>query len=274
MLAVKLQNSETARTILEFGIDPAILLLRDVNGRTPLHVAVLKTVTVIARLLLKYGPTELLFTENCVGQTPLDIAGLQGLPQDLNETKRRYPPADLKTNIEMSQRYPRPSPSFQLGKQKREIPKLRATLDTLLANGSIVPGSELATELLAFADHMEQRLAEETARKKPEKKEVDAGEVKHTGPRGTTASVYIALRNAAAARPGVRRLVHLADTQRSAKRMLEQQSVGAFAQQFQLPQGTDVEHKETDLEELQLVADLRKRSLFTSNSTLYDEDRI
>jgi hypothetical protein len=124
------------------------------------------------------------------------------------------------------------------------------------------------------ADHMERRLAEETAWKKPEEKEADKGEVKHTGPRGTTTSVYIALRNAVEACPRVQRLVHLADTQRSAKWMLEQQSVGAFAQQFQLPQATDVEHKGTDLEELQLVADLRKRSLFTSDSRLYDEDRI
>jgi hypothetical protein len=203
MLAVKLQNSETARTILEFGIDPAILLLRDVNGRTPLHVAALKTDTVIAELLLKHGPTEHLYTENCVGKTPLDIASLQGPPQDLNRIKYRYPPADLTTNIETSLRYTRQSPPFQLQKQKREIPKLRATLDTLLANGSIVPGSELATELLTFADHMERRLAEETVRKKPEEKEADEGEVKHTGPRGTTTSVYIALRNAVAACPGV-----------------------------------------------------------------------
>jgi hypothetical protein len=56
--------------------------------------------------------------------------------------------------------------------------------------------------------------------------------------------------------------------------MLEQQSVGAFARQFQLPQATDVEHKGTDLEEIQLVADLRKRSLSTNDSRLYDEDRI
>jgi hypothetical protein len=84
MLAVKLQNTETAWTILEFGTDPTILLLRDVNGCTPLHVAALKTDMVIAELLLKHGPTEHLYTENCVGKTLLDIASLQGPPQDLN----------------------------------------------------------------------------------------------------------------------------------------------------------------------------------------------
>lgn len=278
MLAVKRQYAETARTILEFGIDPAILLLRDVDGSTPLHVAVRKTDTVIAELLLKYGPTEHLFTENCVGQTPLDIASLTSLnclPRGMSQGQSAF----LMTNI---QAHLSSNPHrFKLKIQKREILKLRATLDTLLSDGSIAPGSKLATELLAFADRMERRLAEETERKEAEEKEDKKkkgkgegdGEIKHTGPRGTTAAMYITLRDAAAARPGLRRLVHLADTQRSVQRNLEQQSVGAFAQRFQLPQATDMEQKESDIEEKQVVGGLGVRSMFANSSTLYVEDR-
>ena len=278
MLAVKRQYAETARTILEFGIDPAILLLRDVDGSTPLHVAVRKTDVFVAELLLKYGPTERLFTENCVGQTPLDIASLTSLnclPRGMSQGQSAF----LMTNI---QAHLSSNPHrFKLKIQKREVLKLRATLDTLLSDGSIAPGSKLATELLAFADRMERRLAEETERKEAEEKENKKekkkgegdGEIKHTGPRGTTAAMYITLRDAAAARPGLRRLVHLADTQRSVQRNLEQQSVGAFAQRFQLPQATDMEQKESEIEEKQFVGGLGVRSMFANSSTLYVEDR-
>ncbi|KAF8260326.1 hypothetical protein EI94DRAFT_915317 [Lactarius quietus] len=120
--------------------------------------------------------------------------------------------------------------------RRKEIPKLRTMLDTLLADGSIVPGSKLATELLAFADRMERRITEETraAQKKVEEKQADEGEVVRRGPRGITAHTYFALRDAAAARPGMRQLVHLADIQRSVQRNLAEQSAETFVQQFQL----------------------------------------
>ncbi|KAH9180206.1 hypothetical protein EDB89DRAFT_2061917 [Lactarius sanguifluus] len=70
MLAVKRRNAATARVILEFGIDPGILLLRDVDWSTPLHVAVQNADSVLAEVLLKYGPPQLLYTENNAGQTP------------------------------------------------------------------------------------------------------------------------------------------------------------------------------------------------------------
>ncbi|KAF8260327.1 hypothetical protein EI94DRAFT_1811879 [Lactarius quietus] len=60
MLVIKIQNAETFRTILEFGIVPAVLLLRDADGSTPLHVAVREEDTILAEVLLKYGPTQLL----------------------------------------------------------------------------------------------------------------------------------------------------------------------------------------------------------------------
>lgn len=277
MLAVKRQIAETARTILEFGIDPAVFLLRDVDGNTPLHVTVRKKDTVIAELLLKHGPTEHLYTENCVGQTPLDIASLTSLnclPRGISPVHR---PVYLTSHTEMYTRSP--PPRVPLKKQMKEITKLRTTLDTLLSDGSIAPDSKLATELLAFADRMERRIAEETKQRKEKKKGEDGGEdegeKRPEGPRGTAEAIYIALRDAAAARPGTRRLVHLADTQRSAQRMLKQQSVGAFAERFQLPRATDVEQKESghDTEEQQLVGGQRTRSIFATNSTLHDEDR-
>jgi hypothetical protein len=232
MLAVKRENAKTARAILEFGIDPAVLLLRDVNGCTPLHVASQKENTVLAEILLKYGPTELLYTENCVGQTPLDIASLKELPgvTGLGLLK----PISLQVDVEKHLRSRHDTLSFIVEKQKREVPKLRATLDTLLADGSLVHGTKLTTELLAFVDRMERRLPEEMAREKTEEKQEEEGELEPPSRRGTYARTYFALRDAAAARPGMRQLVPLADIQRSVQWNIAQQPDGTFIHQFQL----------------------------------------
>ncbi|KAF8260330.1 hypothetical protein EI94DRAFT_1780506 [Lactarius quietus] len=228
MLAVKRRNAETLRTILKFGIDPAVLLLRDADGSTPLHVAVREEDTILAEILLEYGPTQLLYVENCVGQTPLDIASLRSLPRAVPGIPQ---PAQLPTNVEGHLRYPQKPPPCFLEKQKRD-PKLRATLDTLLADGCIAPDSKLATELLAFSGRMERRLAEGTAQMKAEEKQADKGE-----------------------------LVHLADIQRSVKRDLAEQSARTFVQHFQIPRGPDGENKENNLEDLHITA-LSSRSMF------------
>jgi hypothetical protein len=276
MLAVKRGNAAIARIILEFGIDPAILLLKDADGSTPLHVTVQNTNTVLAEILLKHGPTQLLYTENSVGQTPLDIASLKGLPRVTSPAS--ITPKVLPLTVEQQMRAPRKTPPFDVEKQKTEIPKLRATLDTLLADGLIVHGTKLATELLAFASRMEERLAVETARNSATEKQTEEGEVHPLAPQDTTARMYFALCDAAAARPGTRQLVHLADVQRSVQRNLAQQAEGTFVRWSQRSRGNDVEveHKEAD-PEAQRIAELRARSLFAPGSmsvNLYGEDRL
>jgi hypothetical protein len=272
MLAVKRGNVAIARIILEFGIDPAILLLKDADGSTPLHVAVQRKNTVLAELLLKRGPTQLPYTENSVGQTPMDIASLKGLPR---ETPAEVTPRVLPLTVE--ERSPRKAPPFDVEKQKIEIPKLRATLDTLLAEGRIVHGTKLTTELLAFASRMEGRLAVETARKDATEKQAEGGEVYplRAKPQGT----YFALCDVAEARPGTRQLVHLADVQRSVRRDLAQQAEGSFVT---WSQHSEEEHEETDPED-QRIEELKARSLFASASLsdfvpehvdIYGEDEL
>ena len=284
MLAVKRGNVETARILLRFGVDPAVLLLRDADGCTPLHDAVQKADTVLAKLLLRYGPTQHLHTENCVGQTPLDIASLKSLPRvtDLRLLK----PVELQMNVEQHLRSPQNPPPFDLRKQKREIPKLRATLDALLADGTIAHGSKLTTELLAFADRMEQRLTEETVWQNAAEKQPDEDEMAPSAPGGTPAQVYSVLLDGAVERPGTRQLVQLADIRRSVQRNLAQQSKWTFAQRFQLPRAADVEDKKTDTEEehvTELLAAQRRRSMFSpayesnfclKHVDLFGEDRF
>jgi hypothetical protein len=270
MLAVKRQLT-TARTILEFGIDPTIFLLRDADGSTPLHAAVQKEDTaVLAELLLKYGPTELLYTENSVGQTPLDIASLKGIPR---LTGPGYPvPSDLPVNPEQYLRTAKMAPPFHVEKQKREIPKMRATLDTLLAEGILAHGTKLTTELLAFADSHggEARRRDRTRECRRERERGGRTGSPHAS--GSNARTYFALRDAAAARPGRRQLVHLADVQRSVRRNLEQKLDG-MPLLNQLSRAIEDEDKEADPEEKR-IAELKARSLFALGNPIFDPKQV
>ena len=272
MLAVKRGNLTTARTILEFGIDPAVFFLRDADGSTPLHAAVQKDDLVLAELLLKYGPTELLYTENSVGQTPLDIASLKGIPRLTDQGPTRSS-LDLPVYPEQFLRMPKMAPPFHVEKQKIEIPKLRAMINTLLAEGRIVHGTKLTTGLLAFADHMEGRLAEEVARGSAAEKEAEDCEMDRPILPGSNARTYFALRDAAASHPGRRQLVHLADVQRSVRRNLERGLDGIFLRTSQLSRAMEVEDKEDDPEEKR-IAELKARSLFAWGTPNFDPKRV
>jgi hypothetical protein len=219
----------------------------------------------IVELLLQYGPTEQLYTENSVGQTPLDIASLKNLPRVTAFVRPRWP--QLYADIDYQLRILQNAAPFDVEKQTVEIPKLRATLDALLADGPLVHDTKLATELLTFASHMEGKLAIEMARKSAAGKATEGGDGNDNpvAPQGTAASTYALLRDAVAARPGHRQLVHLADVQHSVKRYLTQAEKTPFTSSRRIPKG-DEERKEVDPEE-QRIAALKSRSMFGSAST-------
>jgi hypothetical protein len=148
---------------------------------------------------------------------------------------------------------------FDVEKQKVEIPKLRATLDALIADGCLVRGTKLATELFAFLDSMEGKLAIEVARKIAERKDAEGGdEVNLTALKCSTESTYALLRDAAAARSGRRQLVHLADVHQSVKRCLAQEAkktvVGWSVRRREVKEEADPEE--------QRIAQSKARSLF------------
>ncbi|KAI9433858.1 hypothetical protein H4582DRAFT_950578 [Lactarius indigo] len=271
MLAVKSNNAAIARILLEFGIDPSVLLLKDADGSTPLHVAVQNTNTALAEVLLKHGPTKLLYTENWVGQTPLDIASLKCLPQ-MTGSMEVSTAVMLSMDAECHLRISQKSPPFNVEKQRIEIPKLRATLDALIADGLLAEGTKLTTELLAFAGRMEGRLVVETTRKNVAEKRAkeDKDEL---GP-SATARTYFALCDVAAARPGTRQLVHLADVQRSVRRNLAQQDGAPRVRWSKLLQVINDP-------EMQHIAELKTQSLFSwciynygERVYLYGEDKF
>lgn len=261
-MAVKRGHVTTTRAILDFGVKPAIFLRKDVDASTPLHIAAQNANTTLAEILLQYGPTEQLYAENGVGQTPLEIAGLKVLPREIGSVEVPQP-SEPRVNIANEVHIQRASAPFDVEKQKVEIPKLRATLDGLLADGRLVRGAKLTTELFAFADRLEGTLAIEIAKQNAARKVPIPrdDEDDHVSSHGTTASTYALLRDAAAARPGLRQLVHLADVQRSVQRDLARQAEEDLLRS-RWTQGSE-EPKEADPEE-QRITQLKERSLFGS----------
>lgn len=267
MLAVKRKHATTARAILEFGIDPAAILRKDADGSTPLHIAAQNTNTAIVELLLQHGPIEQLYIENSVGQTPLDIASLKNLPRVTApiEGWRLQPQRNIDYQLSLLEN----AAPFDLEKQKVEITKLRATLDALLADGRLVRDTKLATELLTFAGHLENKLSIGMAKKSAAGKDTMGGErdANPVAPQleGNPASTYALLRDAVATRPGHRQLVHLMDVQHSVKRCLTQEAGKALFSSSRWIPKSDEESKEVDPEE-QRIAELKSRSMFGSAS--------
>ncbi|KAI9433880.1 hypothetical protein H4582DRAFT_2081568 [Lactarius indigo] len=129
MLAVKRENAAIARIILEFGIEPGVLLIRDADGSTPLHVAVQNADTTLADVLLKHGPTQLLYTEKLRRTDATRHCQSEG-PSASDRFLWKFPRAtELPMNAEHHLRTLQKSPPFNVEKQKIEISKLRATLD-------------------------------------------------------------------------------------------------------------------------------------------------
>jgi len=267
---VKRGHTMTTRAILEFGITPAIFLSKDADGSTPLHIAVQDSSTALAELLIQFGSREQLYTENSVGQTPLEVAGLKFLPRVTgpNDVPR---PSEPQANVENQVHSLKSTAPFDVENQKVDIPRLRAALDMLVADGRLVPGTKLATEIFGFADRMEEKLAIETATREDVARDVkEYDEVDPTvAPRGTTADVYALLRDAAASRPGPRHLVHLSDVQRSVQRGLAQEATTTLSSRTrQIWESEEEMRKQTDPEGLR-IAQLKQRSLFSGSAYQY-----
>jgi Ankyrin repeats (3 copies) len=267
MLAVKRGHIVTLRTILGFGVNPALCLLKDADGSTPLHIAAQNSNSALVQVLLQHGPAEHAFTENSVGQTPLEISGLKGLPRVMGSTEAPRP-TEPNADVTYSLRNIGNTAPFDLEKKKVQIPKLRVTLDALLADGRLVRGTKLATELLSFAARLERKLAIEVVRKNAAGKDDEEDDVDPMAQISDPTRTYALLRDAAASHPKRRRLVHLTDVQRSVQRSLEQQAERSSVSWNQQRQSSDEEPKEADPEEERLTQ-LKARSLFKSASGNY-----
>ncbi|KAL0574269.1 hypothetical protein V5O48_007677 [Marasmius crinis-equi] len=226
-LAVENGRKDIVEAIINF--NKSSLTMRSIKGSLPLHIAVLDSRPEIAKLLLEASPTEVLHSENGVGDTPIEIATSQHLLSRVVDVS-----GECST---VSRSLGRVKPKrFDVERLEKDTPELRKMIASLLEEKKLTKDSQLEKELSAFARYIETHIASakpeyEARRKRDEEKskreerdreeeQKKAGEedsyigVKtwDTNDRGLT---FKYVKEAVDARPSERKLVHLVDVQKS-----------------------------------------------------------
>ncbi|KAG9040729.1 hypothetical protein FS837_000244 [Tulasnella sp. UAMH 9824] len=144
------------------------LLLRDSTGATPLHSAILQGNSKIVAHLISIGPPEMLYLENGVGSTPMEITRLQFLTQTLRGLVSPLPqPNGLNTSgVDLLQLI---TESGMRDRDEKEVKSLRRVIDDLKSSGALARKPELFKVLSDFADRSEHEFAIWVAQKPKDK---------------------------------------------------------------------------------------------------------
>ena len=205
------------------------LLLRDVNGFTPFHLAVKLGFSKIVSLLAEASPPEVLYMEMAVGATALEAAVQCDLlcraRARLDGTCR---PGGLSyQNSGIYKRYT-PADSKELGERAEA---LKATIDQMQEERRLTKGAKVTKALVAFADNMmtkatEMKVKEVELEKKSKDEEVESDtktlERDACDPEKTLAVVRKAIQEKASMH---RIPIHLADVQKSVEAALPKRDV-------------------------------------------------
>jgi len=205
------------------------LLLRDINGFTPFHLAVRLGFSKIASLLAETSPPEVLYMETAVGSTALETAvqrdlisrahahlrdkgQLSGMNYGHKSIDRKYIPADSK----------------ELGER---VEALRAMINQLQKERRLTEGTKVTKALVAFADNMMSKTTEmkvkeveleKKARDEEVKSDTKALEWDNCDPGKTVAVVRKVIQEKAL----IRRIpIHLVDVQKSVEMALPKREV-------------------------------------------------
>lgn len=221
--AVKKKRIDFIRHMVK--IKSLSFLVRDVTGSTPLQFAVRHGYAQIAQLFVDSGPSDALYMEDGVGNTPLEVATCRNLFHQIRTDLPRLltTPPMLKERFDIF----KSNPPFDIDRLEVEIPRLKQTIETLTRDGKLRNGTKLANELAIFSQKMEARLItaksardadakaaadkNENASSKDNNKDGDESVIDSCN-RGRTFQV---IKAAVSACPGPRRLVHLHDVHES-----------------------------------------------------------
>jgi hypothetical protein len=191
-------------------------LLRDVNGFTPLHAAVKLGYHETAAILTGVGPPEALYMENTVGEIPMETAIQQDLTDRLrdNFTGTVVTPSTLVLLGEIST-YPNP---FDVPTVETRVRALRETIEELVKEGKLTPGTKLYKAIVGFSDEMGNKIAEAKVKQVEldiDDEEKDREDKKYADSRDQRKTLGC-IRKAMQEKPTLRRLsIHLSDVQRS-----------------------------------------------------------
>ncbi|KAG5643246.1 hypothetical protein DXG03_001296 [Asterophora parasitica] len=186
------------------------LLMRDIDGSTPLHCAVQRGFAEISEAIIRAVPPEALYMENGVGETPLEMAALQ---HKLDLTQRFTAERHRSVTSLMIHHADDNPERIEIYRLEVELPRLRSTIDDLTQAGKLVRGTKLADELVRFVEMMEEKLEAKKAEEK-DRAFVKEEYARHRDSCNRKHTLEV-VSEAVAATPGQRLLVHLVDVQRS-----------------------------------------------------------
>ncbi|KAI0059341.1 ankyrin [Artomyces pyxidatus] len=202
-LACRRQRTAMIQSLLDSGLlEEEVFLTKDANGSTPLHAAILMYQDRAISALAAAGPAEALHIENGVGDTPLEAAFQKYLHSN------RISPLHL-----ITEQLPAFGPLVQLKARPDdqlpgEVIKLRTTVTGLLEEGTLVRGTRLADELLAFTQKMETEWQIPTPSTEPGARSLRSGAHQEAARR-----VYALVKEAVASRPAARGMLRTVDAQ-------------------------------------------------------------
>ncbi|KIO24998.1 hypothetical protein M407DRAFT_211285 [Tulasnella calospora MUT 4182] len=200
------------------------LLLRDSTGATPLHAAILRGWSKIVSHLISIGSPEMLYLENGVGSTPLEITRLQFLTQTLRglATSLNQPGAFNTYGVNYLSLTPAPG---MRDRDEQEVKSLRRVIEGIKTSGALSKKPELLEVLSNFADRSEQEFATWVAQKPTE--EVQSTPVyTNNGYDGCDVPATFDVFSKAVVQVHQRQLVHLSDVQRAVLTAVESQTSG------------------------------------------------
>lgn len=206
------------------------LLLRDVNGFTPFHLAVNLGCSKIASLLAEVSPPEVLYMETVVGATALETAvHCDLLSRARARMNTRCVPGGLNHGgTEIDSTYI-PANSKELGERAEA---LKTTIDQLQKERRLTKGTKVTKALSAFADNMmtkatemkvkEVELENEATEDDKAGDDTKISELDNRDPEKTLAVVRQAIQEKASMH---RIPIHLADVQKSVEAALPKRDV-------------------------------------------------
>ncbi|KAG8916800.1 hypothetical protein FRC00_014377, partial [Tulasnella sp. 408] len=158
--AVKTSNLKVVELLVRALKDAVVpsLLLRDTTGATPFHTAVLQGYSKIVSHLISIGPPEMLYLENAVGSTPMEITRLQFLTQSLRGLVNPLAqPNGFNTGgVDV---LPLNKAPGMRDRDENEVKSLRRVIDGIKSSGALARKPELFKVLSDFADRSEHEFA-------------------------------------------------------------------------------------------------------------------
>lgn len=216
MIAVKRGQLTMVEKLLRSGIDSVkeSLMKRDNNGSMPLHAAVRNGYADITSLLITHGGVEVLYSENAVGETPVETAYMQWL---LHATRQGFPGASPSYELRPLHTSGTLDVTGPAGPERLtlELELMEKAREKLTSNGKLTMNAKLKQALDSFIEYVSKKLDKPLTeiRSTPKKLAYEAeSENREKTYKVVSSSVF--------ASPSPRRLVHIIDVQHSVRNSL------------------------------------------------------